>query len=232
MYKKKKRPSDEREATLYDWVQNASHPIDRAEMRQETLKLFRKLCLRFAKRFSPHENIGQNGSGNARRSKDTAINDDGDGVGDDGSDDDGTDGGGDNGNEDCEKESDDRVPHDFKSDGDDARHHENSDNNEGNGTRHHNNAGDNAMTTLRSTRMQRSTTMQRNTMLADIWGARIFRHEQSLGRNQKSRHTQIEASETERRLQHRRPQRIFELISSYQRDPASSKWTNLAKTTC
>ncbi|KAF0690672.1 hypothetical protein As57867_017887, partial [Aphanomyces stellatus] len=152
MYKKKKRPSDEREATLYDWVQNASHPIDRAEMRQEALKLwpeyrdetspscktpgsFRKLCLRFAKRFSPHENIGQNGSGNARRSQDTAINDDsnqhGDGVGDNGSDDDGTDG------------SDDRVPHDFKSDGDGARHHENSDNNEGDGTRHHNNAGDN-----------------------------------------------------------------------------------------
>ncbi|KAF0719544.1 Aste57867_958 [Aphanomyces stellatus] len=65
-----KRPSDAKEAELYDWVQGAPQPIDQNAMRIKALQLwpeyrdethakcktpnnFRKYCLRFATRFSP-----------------------------------------------------------------------------------------------------------------------------------------------------------------------------------
>ncbi|KAF0686986.1 Aste57867_21239 [Aphanomyces stellatus] len=66
---KKRRPTNDKEAELYDWVQQAPKPIDKAAMRKKALELwpeyrdetsplcktpgnFRKFCLRLADRFT------------------------------------------------------------------------------------------------------------------------------------------------------------------------------------
>ncbi|CAK5122313.1 unnamed protein product, partial [Aphanomyces euteiches] len=71
-YDKQKRPLDEREGLLYDWVQQAPQPINHKAMRARALELwpeyrdekhpkcktpgnFRKYCFRFAQRYSPCE---------------------------------------------------------------------------------------------------------------------------------------------------------------------------------
>ncbi|CAK4151520.1 unnamed protein product [Aphanomyces euteiches] len=80
-YDKHKRPSDEREAILYDWLQQAPKPIDHKAMRAKALELwpeyrdethskcktpgnFRKYCLRFAQRYLPSANSSSEDSGN------------------------------------------------------------------------------------------------------------------------------------------------------------------------
>ncbi|CAK4547073.1 unnamed protein product, partial [Aphanomyces euteiches] len=89
-YDKQKRPLDEREGLLYDWVQQAPQPINHKAMRARALELwpeyrdekhpkcktpgnFRKYCFRFAQRYSPCEDDNEDNTSHDSTPADAAA---------------------------------------------------------------------------------------------------------------------------------------------------------------